>query len=160
MAEEDQENHFDDPEEQEPMKVSVTFKPPEPENDEAKLIETSENQTPDALSTPEDPRQGDDTRDSDTEDLHLPINPPVTPILSCVVREKVNNECLNTEQPDVLEVNVEFIWCSNSPGNTPTTFGWGLLSKINSETLLNVRNRTGEERRRQTLCDKHDNNFV
>ena len=135
MAEEDQESHFDDHEEQEPMKVSVTFKPPEPENDDAKLIETSENQTPDAISTPEDPGQADDTRDSDTEELHLPINPPVTPILSCVVPEKVNNECLNTEQPDVLEVNVEFIWCSNSPGNTPTTFGWGLLCKMNCETL-------------------------
>ena len=127
MAEEDQESHFDDPEEQEPMKVSVTFKPPEPENDDAKFIETSENQTLYALSTPEDPGQADDTRDSDTEDIHLPINPPVTPILSCVVPEKVNNECLNTEQPDVLEVNVEFIWCSNSPRNTPKTFGWGLL---------------------------------
>ena len=27
-------------------------------------------------------------------------------------------------------------------------------------TLVNLRNRTGEERRRQTLCDKRDNNFV
>ena len=26
--------------------------------------------------------------------------------------------------------------------------------------LLNLRNRTGEERRRQTLCDKRDNNFI
>ena len=26
--------------------------------------------------------------------------------------------------------------------------------------LVNLLNRTGEERRRQTLCDKHDNNFV
>lgn len=106
MAEEDQESHVGDLEEQQPMKVSVTFKPPEPENDDVKLIETSENQTHDAISTPEDPGRADDTRDSDTEDLHLPINPPVTPILSCVVPEKVNNECLNTEQPDVLEVKV------------------------------------------------------
>ena len=27
-------------------------------------------------------------------------------------------------------------------------------------SLVNLRNRTGEERRRQTLCDKRDNNFV
>ena len=26
--------------------------------------------------------------------------------------------------------------------------------------LVNLRNRTGEERRRQTLCDKHDTKFV
>ena len=26
--------------------------------------------------------------------------------------------------------------------------------------LVNLRNRTGEERRRQTLCDKRDNNFI
>ena len=26
--------------------------------------------------------------------------------------------------------------------------------------LVSLRNRTGEERRRQTLCDKRDNNFV
>ena len=26
--------------------------------------------------------------------------------------------------------------------------------------LMNLRNRTGEERRRQTLCDKRDNNFA
>ena len=29
-----------------------------------------------------------------------------------------------------------------------------------TQTLVNLRNRTGEERRRQTLCDKRDNNFV
>ena len=34
----------------------------------------------------------------------------------------------------------------------------GLLSWLVS--LVNLRNRTGEERRRQTLCDKRDNNFV
>ena len=28
------------------------------------------------------------------------------------------------------------------------------------KTIVNLRNRTGEERRRQTLCDKRDNNFV
>ena len=26
--------------------------------------------------------------------------------------------------------------------------------------IVNLRNRTGKERRRQTLCDKRDNNFV
>ena len=30
------------------------------------------------------------------------------------------------------------------------------LRCITSETLVNLRNRTGEERRQQTLCDKHD----
>ena len=28
------------------------------------------------------------------------------------------------------------------------------------QSLVDLRNRTGEERRRQTLCDKRDNNFV
>ena len=28
------------------------------------------------------------------------------------------------------------------------------------KTIVNLRNRMGEERRRQTLCDKRDNNFV
>ena len=27
-------------------------------------------------------------------------------------------------------------------------------------TVVNLRNRTGEERKQQTLCDKSDNNFV
>ena len=28
------------------------------------------------------------------------------------------------------------------------------------DAIVNLRNRTGEERRRQTLCDKRDNNFI
>ena len=28
------------------------------------------------------------------------------------------------------------------------------------ELLVSLRNRTGEKRRRQTLCDKRDNNFL
>ena len=28
------------------------------------------------------------------------------------------------------------------------------------ERIVNLRNRTGEERRRQNLCDKRDNNFA
>ena len=32
--------------------------------------------------------------------------------------------------------------------------------KVWFKILVNLRNRTGEERRRQTLCDKHDNNFA
>ena len=28
------------------------------------------------------------------------------------------------------------------------------------QRIVNLRNRTGEERRRQNLCDKRDNNFV
>ena len=28
------------------------------------------------------------------------------------------------------------------------------------ERIVNLRNRAGEERRRQNLCDKRDNNFV
>ena len=35
---------------------------------------------------------------------------------------------------------------------------WGPTASDISE--LSIRNRTGEERRRQTLCDKHDINFV
>ena len=31
---------------------------------------------------------------------------------------------------------------------------------VSNRTVVNLRNRTGEERRRQTLCDKRDNNFV
>ena len=33
-----------------------------------------------------------------------------------------------------------------------------LMSK--SDLLVNLRNRTGEEGRRRTFCDKRDNNFV
>ena len=29
-----------------------------------------------------------------------------------------------------------------------------------AKSAVSLRNRTGEERRRQTLCDKRDNNFV
>ena len=32
--------------------------------------------------------------------------------------------------------------------------------KIVAVAVVNLRNRKGEERRRQTLCDKRDNNFV
>ena len=36
-----------------------------------------------------------------------------------------------------------------------------LIETFNScDILVNLRNRTGEKRRRQTLCDKRDNNFV
>ena len=34
------------------------------------------------------------------------------------------------------------------------------LCVVSLLTLVNLRNRTGEGRRRQTLCDKRDNNFV
>ena len=31
--------------------------------------------------------------------------------------------------------------------------------EVTFNMIVNLRNRTGEERRRQTLCDKRDNNF-
>ena len=31
---------------------------------------------------------------------------------------------------------------------------------VSMETILNLLKRTGEEKRRQTLCEKRDNNFV
>ena len=37
---------------------------------------------------------------------------------------------------------------------------WRSRSVAKSANLVHLRNRTGEERRRQTLCDKRDNNFV
>ena len=41
-----------------------------------------------------------------------------------------------------------------------TEFMYFIIAPSSTFSLVNLRNRTGEERRRQTLCDKRDNNFV
>ena len=49
--------------------------------------------------------------------------------------------------------------CTASCPLTPT--GTQLVSFFfYKKTVVNLRNKTGEERERQTLCDKLDNNFV
>lgn len=104
MAEEDQESHFDDPEEAEPIKVSVTFKPQEPETD-VKLLDNTDDQALDDKSAPENRQQADKAcYDSETKESRLPINPPVTPIPSYLDVEKVNREGHEADQPEVLEV--------------------------------------------------------
>ena len=113
MNEEDQESHFDDPDEQEePIKVSVTFKPPEPENKDVKLTDNSKDKALDDKSG--DPQQVNDTCcDSDTEESYLPSNPPVTPISSCLDPKKASSERHEAEQPEVLEVRAFFVlFCS------------------------------------------------
>ena len=48
---------------------------------------------------------------------------------------------------------------SSFPGAYPVV-KWRSRSVAKSANLVHLRNRTGEEIRRQTLCDKRDNNFV
>ena len=102
---EDQDSHFDDPEEQEPIKVSVTFKPQEPET-EVKLIDNSDDQALDKKSRTGEPHQADVTcYESETEEPRLAAHPPVTPIPSYLAAEKANSDGQNVDQPEVLEVN-------------------------------------------------------
>lgn len=105
MADEDQGSHYDDPEEQEPIKVSVTFKPQEQETDE------NHNTDPDqsyAVVKPSsgDPQKDDDIcNDSEAEEPSLPVNPPVTPIPLYLDADKADSEGHEIEQQEVLEVN-------------------------------------------------------
>ena len=106
MAEEDKESHLDEPQEQEPIKVSVTFKPQEQEDD-VKLLDTSEehHQTQNDIPPLGDPQQVNVTyRKSENEEPRLPANPPVTPIPSYVDAYKPSSE--DADQPEVLEVSV------------------------------------------------------
>ena len=107
MAEEDQENHPDEPEVQEPIKVSVTFKPQEHEAD-CKFPDNG-SQVPHENSPSEDPRRGNVTcHDSETEEPRLPINPPVTPIPSFLDASKMNSQGSDADQPEVLQVITVF----------------------------------------------------
>ena len=106
MADEDQSSHFDDPEEEEPIKVSVTFKPQEQETDE-------NHNNPDQLYSEVEPFSGDSPKisedtcnDSETEDPSLPVNPPVTPIPSYLDADKANSEGHEIEKQEVLEVDM------------------------------------------------------
>ena len=102
---EDQDSHFDDPEEQEPIKVSVTFKPQGPDT-EVQLIDNSDDQALDKKSPAGDPHQTDVTcYESETEEPRLPANPHVTPIPSYLAAEKATSDGQNVDQPEVLEVN-------------------------------------------------------
>ena len=106
MAEEDQESHLDEPEEQEPIKVSVTFKPQEQEAD-VKLLDKSND---DHQAQNNNPSEGDPPQanvtcyESETEEPRLPANPPVTPIPSYLDADKPSSE--DADQPEVLEVSV------------------------------------------------------
>lgn len=105
MADEDQRSHFDDPEEEEPIKVSVTFKPQEQGTDE------NNNRNPDQPFNEINPPSGDSPKNEDTcngseaEEPSLPANPPVTPIPSYLDADKVNSEGHEIEKQEVFEVN-------------------------------------------------------
>jgi len=104
MADEDRRSQFDDPEE-EPIKVSVTFKPQEQETDENhnKFDQPCNTTKPSS----EDPlKNGDDIcNDSVTEEPSLPVNPSVTPIPSFLEANKANSRGHEIEKQEVLEVN-------------------------------------------------------
>lgn len=103
MGDEDQRSHFDDPAE-EPIKVSVTFKPQEQETDENH--DNFDQRGNAAEPSSEDPPKNDDTcNDSETEEPSLPANPPVTPILSFLEADKANSGGHEIEKQEVLEVN-------------------------------------------------------
>ena len=103
MADEDQRSHFDDPEE-EPIKVSVTFKPQEQVTDENpnSFDQPCNVDEP----SPDDSQRNDNTcNDSETEEPGLPANPPVTPIPSFLQADKANSADHDTEKQEVLEVS-------------------------------------------------------
>ena len=104
MADEDQRSHFTDPEEEEPIKVSVTFKPQEQETDENN--NTNDQLYSDVKPSSEDcPQNVDKCNDSEAEEPSLPANPPVTPIPSYLDADKANSEGQELEKQEVLEVN-------------------------------------------------------
>ena len=104
MAEEDQGSHFDDPEEQEPIKVSVTFKTQEQETNEKHG--NSDQACDEDKPSPGGPQTNEDKcSDSEAEEPSLPANPPVTPIPSYLDADKVNSDGHKIEQQEVLEVN-------------------------------------------------------
>ena len=103
MADEHQKSHFDDAED-EPIKVSVTFKPQEQETDENhNNFDQPRNE---AKPSPGDSPTDDDTcNDSETEEPSLPANPPVTPIPSFLDADTANSGGHEIEKQEVLEVN-------------------------------------------------------
>lgn len=112
MVEEDQESHPDEPEEQEPIKVSVTFKSQEQEADAKFPDNPADNgsHAPHENSPSEDHRLGNVTcHDFETEEPRLPINPPVTPIPSYLEAERTNSQGSDADQPEVLQVRVNTV---------------------------------------------------
>ena len=103
MADEDQRSNFEDPEE-EPIKVSVTFKSQEQETDENhNNLDQPYNE---AKPYPEDlPRNDDKCNDSETEERSLPAYPPVTPMPSLLDADKANSRGHGIEKQEILEVN-------------------------------------------------------
>ena len=106
MADEYQSSHFDDPEEEEPIKVSVTFKSQEQETDE-------NHNNPDKLYSEVKPSSGDSPQisedtcnDPEDEEPSLPANPPVTPIPSYLDADKANSEGHEKEKQEALEVDM------------------------------------------------------
>ena len=104
MAEDNQRSHWDDPEE-EPIKVSVTFKPQEQETDEN---HNNFDQPCNTVEPPSEdpPKNGDNlNHDSETGEPSLPVNPPVTPIPSFLEVDKAKSGGRDTEKQEVLEVD-------------------------------------------------------
>lgn len=103
MADEDQRSNFEDPEE-EPIKVSVTFKSQEQETDENhNNLDQPYNET---KPYPEDlPRNNDKCNDSEIEERSLPAYPPVTPMPSLLGADKANSRGHGIEKQEILEVN-------------------------------------------------------
>ena len=103
MADDDQRSHFDDPEE-EPIKVSVIFKPQEQDTDENhNSFDLSCNADE---PSPHDSQRNDDTcNGTETEEPSLPVNPPATPIPSLLEAGKAKSGAHGTEKHEVLEVN-------------------------------------------------------
>jgi len=62
---------------------------------------------------------------------------------------KANDEALHDGQFILLYLQIN-----------ETEFMYFIIAPSSTFSLVNLRNRTGEERRRQSLCDKRDNNFV
>ena len=60
-----------------------------------------------------------------------------------------------------LEKKLNFSFFCGGGGHAATTFCLPRAASCSSLVIVSLHNRTGEERRhrRQTLCDKHDNNF-
>ena len=69
------------------------------------------------------------------------------------IRENCPRKCFLTKEKET-QVKFNPGLSANRPSNN-----WALLRKF-TNTIVNLRRRKGEERRRQTLCDKRDNNFL
>lgn len=106
MTEEDQGSHFDDLEEQDPIKVSVTFKPQEQdvEDRQGNLNRACDKDKP-ILRDPY--TNGDECKHSEGEEPSLPVNPPVTPIPLYLDADNAKSEGDTTEKQEVLKVSTK-----------------------------------------------------